>query len=544
MDEYELLKANTIRYKKIKRLLKMVYNYDHFRPKQYEIINRLVTGEDVCAILPTGYGKSLTFQIPALYLDKPAIIISPLISLMDDQKLILDGLDITSCCFNSTANKPVMRQDMLQCKYQFIYITPESIVTMEDFLKSLNEKVGISLVAIDEAHCISSYGFDFRPSYRKLTFIKKCLPNVPILAVTATATNIVATDIIDVLGLKTGTPIKTSFDRPNLYIEARNKTGVIKDVYPIISEHPDESIIIYCLTIKETEKIGEILKNHEVKYGIYHSKLHDREKKKTHKNFINDKINVVVATIAFGMGINKKNVRVVIHYGSPRNLEGYYQEIGRAGRDGEKSYCYVFHSNQDYMLQKTFIANNRETTSQYQKTQLSLLNVMQSYLKTDECRRRVLLKYFDENFVGKCDFCDNCCRVHVRVPIITTNQDVQRETKMLIDLIESIKTRSFGMGMYIKILRGSNDKTINTSMKRNAYYGTGKHKSVNWWKELCEKLIENGFLQQMHIQGKFAVQVIKVTKKGITWTNMIELNGLIEPSEMIQLEPMQMSVIN
>lgn len=542
MDSYEKSKIFTKRYKKLKSLLKMVYGYDNFKPLQYEIINRIISGEDVCAVLSTGYGKSICFQVPALYFDKPAIIISPLISLMDDQRLILEELGISSCCYNSNvANKSEMKKDILQCKYKFVYITPESIVNMKDFLVKLEEKQGISLIAIDEAHCISAYGFDFRKSYRELTFFKDSLPSVPILAVTATATNIVAKDICKVLGFKNEKIIKASFDRPNLYLEVRQKgKNIGSDIVPIIKQYSGKPIIIYCLTKKETSKIAEVLKIHKIECGIYHAGLDSDDKAKTHHDFVKGKLNVIAATIAFGMGINKPDVRVVIHYGSPKNIEGYYQEIGRGGRDGEKSYCYAFYNFRDFKVQESFIANSNDTS--YQKTQLKMLEQMKRYMTTRQCRRQMLLEYFDEDTDDKCDFCDNCCGVHkMEVKIIETEQNVEKEAKILIDLMESIKTRTFGIGTYINILRGSTNKSITSVMKKSKFYGVGKHRSVAWWKEMSENLINRGFLQQVYLKnGRFPMQVIKVTKNGLTWANMADLNGYLDGLRTVQLEPMKM----
>ena len=532
MDSYEKSKKNTRRYQKIKVLLKTIYGYDNFKPKQYEIINRIISGEDVCAILPTGYGKSLTFQIPALYLDKPAIIVSPLISLMDDQRIILDNLGISSCCYNSNVtNKSKMKDEIMNCEYKFVYITPESIENMYDFLVKLNDQHGISLMAIDEAHCISSYGFDFRKSYRKLTDLKEILPDVPLLAITATATNVVCQDICKVLNLNTRKPIKTSFDRPNLYLEVRRKSSsMVNDILPIIKDHEDKSIIIYCLTKKDTFNICSILKLHHIKCGMYHAGLPTEEKMQTHQDFLKNDIRVIVATIAFGMGINKPDVRVVVHYGSPKNIEGYYQEIGRAGRDGKKAYCYAFYNFRDFKIQESFIANCEDST--YQKSQLKLLEQIKYYITTTtQCRRQILLEYFDEDYDHSCGMCDICTGSKLKneeIQPINTTQNIQHEAKLLICLIESMKYKSFGITMYINILRASNNKSVNEKLKRSRFFGAGKHKSVAWWKEVSDKLIEKGFLQKVYIKGgQYAVQIIKVTREGITWAQMEDLNGIL-----------------
>ena len=543
MDSYEKSKRKTKRYKKIKALLKSVYGYDSFRSKQYEIINRIICGEDVCAILATGIGKSLTFQIPALYIDRPAVIISPLISLMADQRMILEELGISSCCYNSEAeDKSRMRKDILKGKYKFIYITPESVVHMKDFLINLEDIQGISLIAIDEAHCISSYGFDFRKAYRELTFFKEALPNIPILALTATATNLVGKDICKVLGLKTSRPLKSSFDRPNLYIEVRRKSKKIDmDIVPIIKKYNDKSIIIYCLTKKETASVAEILKMHKINCGIYHAGLDSDEKADAHKNFIKGKVKVIAATIAFGMGINKSDVRVVIHYGAPKNIEGYYQEIGRAGRDGKKAYCFAFYNARDFKIQESFISNIKDQT--YQKVQLGMLEKMKNYMSTNLCRRQMILEYFGDEADDKCDFCDNCCGVHKDSgqENIKTEQDVQSEAKLLIDLVESTK-KNFGLGMYINILRGSKNKNITSQMRKNKFYSKGSHRSAAWWKEVSENLVKLGYLRQRYVQGgRFAMQVVDATQKGIQWANMAELNDFMDGLSLAKLEPMKMT---
>lgn len=542
-DEYEKSKENTKRYKKIKKLLKAIYGYDNFKPKQYEIINNIISGNDVCAVLPTGYGKSLTFQIPALYLDQPAIVISPLISLMDDQRMILDELGISSCCYNSNVkNKIDMRRDIKQSKYKFIYITPESLISLQNFLVDLFESNGISLIAIDEAHCISSYGNDFRPKYREITFLKDILPDVPILAVTATATETVAEDICDVLKLNNRNIIKSSFNRENLYLEVRKKSVKISrdiahgpgvDLIPILLKHKKEPTIIYCLTKSETVKVAEILKAHKIKCGVYSGDVAMDDRKEIHELFLANQIQVMVATIAYGMGINKSDVRVVIHYGAPKNIEGYYQEIGRAGRDGEKGYCYVLYGGQDFKLQEGFISN--VTDPSYRRTLTDMLIKMKTYLQTNRCRKKVILEYFDEDLEEECGFCDNCCGVKqttLETTHKTISQNVNTEAKQLIDVIESIKGRSFGISMYIDILRGSNNKKITKDMKKSKLFSAGKKKSADWWKELTTKLIELGYLQSVVVKaGRFTYSVIKVTKKGLSWSSLAGYTGLSDVFE-------------
>jgi len=546
MDPYEQVKCRTTRYKKVRKILLDVYGYTSFKPTQYEIINNIINKEDVCAILPTGYGKSLTFQLPALYIGKPAIIVSPLISLMADQKFILDKLNITSCCYNSNVkNRRQMRSDILNNKYQFIYITPESLVTMQDFLVSMNEIVGISLIAVDEAHCISSYGFDFRTSYRRLTMFKDCLPDVPILAVTATATKKVAEDICSVLNLKNKNIIRTTFDRPNLYLEFRDKSKKSRigdDLIPLIKEQLTGSIIIYCISIKDTELVYEIMSQSGIKCGIYHANIKASERESVHEGFISGEIRVVAATIAFGMGINKSDVRLVIHYGCPKTIEGYYQEIGRAGRDGKPAKCITFYGAQDFKIQEFFIDNTKDET--YKKHQYKMLEQIKLYAKARQCRRKIILEYFGETVDGdNCGNCDNCNHVHADKPIeIKTYQNIDKEAKLLIGLIYSLSPTQFGITKHINILRGSKSKDTKPQQK-SEYFNKGCHKSVEWWKEVAENLIKLGYITQVSIKSKYVAKVLKVTDIGCKWCFHSDLTEILDIGDAPQMEQIEMKNI-
>jgi len=522
IDKYEKGKKHTRRHKRIKMLLKKNFDYDQFKPNQYLIINQILNGFDVCAVLPTGYGKSLTFQIPAIYLNKPAIIVCPLISLMEDQEIILKKLGLKSVCYNSNLmNKVQVRSDILNGKYNFVYITPESVIGFDSFLKKLNENLGISLIAIDEAHCISAYGYDFRPSYRNLTFFKEILPDVPIIALTATATPIVAKDICDVLQLETKDGIiQSSFDRSNLYIEINKRTKELsKDLLPLVKKYVKKgAVIIYCLTIKDTEKIATFLKAKEISCAYYHGKLGSEKRSKIHKKFIKGEYDCIVATNAFGMGINKIDVRLVIHYGCPRNLESYYQEIGRAGRDLKNSFCYLFFSPQDFIIQQYHIDRSESKDPEYKKNQYHLLQTMKDYVKSNVCRKKYILNYFQEKKDGNCGKCDICVpRNGDEVQDVKT-KDVSKEVILLLKVMTdalpfSYNSNGFGGNMYIDIIRGSNGKKITLDMKKIHGYGKGINHSKDWWKELIDHLIKDEFIARRSV-SRWGISVLEVTPTG------------------------------
>jgi len=528
MDDYELSKCNTKRYHKIKELMKETFGYNDFKPKQYEIINNIINGIDVCAILPTGYGKSLTFQLPGIYLDKPTVIVSPLISLMEDQCYNLKKIGINACCYNSTIpNKYALKSEILEGYYKFIYITPETIIVSKELLEMLNESHGISLIAIDEAHCISTYGFDFRSAYRQLSYVREMFPDIPILTLTATATNQVVQDICDVMNFQNYIIVKSSFDRPNLELNIlRKNKKMSEDLMPIINKHKNQPTIIYCLTKKETHKISDMLEKYDINCGIYHSSIDNDEKTRIHHQFLNGEINYIVATIAFGMGINKPNVRVVIHYGCPKNVESYYQEIGRAGRDGNDSYCYLLYGFQDFRLHQYFI--NNTTNLEYKINCGGLLEVMKNYVLSNQCRRKLLLNYFNENYQNKCDKCDVCYSESGIASAITDlevkpiSEEANNESLWLINLINEIN-ENYGKTYYIDILRGSNSKKIKKNHKSTSYYGIGKNKSIEWWENLIKVLVKRKYLTTVMSKTNSLYPLLKTTKEGTKWANNLEL---------------------
>jgi Werner syndrome ATP-dependent helicase len=521
LDHYEQAKSKTVRYNKIKKILKDVYSYDNFRSNQYEIINRVVNQEDVCAVMPTGHGKSICFQIPALYLDKPSIVVSPLISLMEDQQINLKKVGIDSCCYNSTVNgiaKKMLRSEILSNKYKIIYITPEMITKCSDLISQLQESCGISLFAIDEAHCISSFGCDFRESYRELNCLKTLYPDIPILAVTATATESVIKDICKVLCLNEPNIIKSSFDRPNLSLNVSLKSSnIVNDLLPLLKKYHDKSIIIFCITRKETESVAQLLKSEisTIKCESYHAGMSTDDRNKIHHKFISGKINCIVATIAFGMGIDKKDVRLVIHYGCPKNIEAYYQEIGRAGRDGNASECCLFYTPRDFKLHRFLI--DKMDNDKFKDSRLKLLIDIEKFITSNECRRKNILKYFGDVYdKDNCKNCDNCIRKSENK---FTNIDISMPTLLLINCIITLGGY-FGSMVTIGVLRGSNNKKIPFKYKKSSIFGKGSKYPDAWWKCIINILIQKEYIREVTIKDSnvpFGVSRLNYTNKGMSW---------------------------
>ena len=524
MDEYEIKKQDTNRYKKLKKLLKKHYGYESFRPSQFKIIYNVIKQKDVCAVLPTGYGKSLCFQLPALYLKEPTIVISPLIALMLDQQKSLEAKGITSCVYNSTVkNKKELENEIIEGKFKIIYITPESVKKCGWLLQKLHENVGISLFAIDEAHCISSFGFDFRSSYRELGKLREICEGIPILAVTATATNKVINDIQTSMKMKDSETIISSFDRPNLEINVESKdSNTIKDIINMINS-TDGSVIIYCVTKKDTEQLCTELKTKNINCNIYHAGLKTKDRERIQLEFMNDEIKCVIATLAFGMGIDKSNVRIVIHYGCPKNIESYYQEIGRAGRDGKESKCYLYYNQKDFVIQQRLI--DLISDQSYKLVRLNLLQIMMNFVNTRGCRKKYLLEYFgDYSIKDKCNKCDNCFSTK---KIIDSEEDKDFKLKYGNDLFKLLLVikdidSNFGVGVIIGIIRGSKNKKIPDKFSKHKFFGSGKNSNEKWWKDLIEKLFEYKYLEKKQIASLISVPAI--SEKGKKYLKEYNLN--------------------
>lgn len=543
MDEYELEHQNTKEYKKAVEVLKNTFSHSSFKPYQYRIINNIVKGNDVLAVMPTGYGKSLCFQLPPLITNELAIVISPLIALMADQKAIMDDLGINSCCYNSTLtikNKKAIENDLIDGKYQIMYITPESLVNLHDLIDKIYEKHGICMIAIDEAHCLSSYGFDFRPKYLEIVNIRKILKNVPVLAVTATATNNVIVDIQRIMKMKNNDFITTSFDRPNLTInvnvQSKNTIDQIVDILrgktdnsKLLKSNDTKKIIVkknnllqkgssivYCLTRKDTENITEQLTSLGISTIAYHSGLTKMERDHAQMDFMNDKYECIAATLAFGMGINKPNVRTVIHYGCPQNIESYYQEIGRAGRDGEKSTCYLFYKQRDFIIQQKFINDIQD--EKYKNHKAHLLSQISKYVSHNQCRRKYILNYFGQQpDFDNCKNCDVCNSVKQKIMSKKTNKDDYKIFQILNTIlnIQVAKGFSFGSSTIALILKGSNSQKIKPWMKELTYFSAFKCETIDNVGKLIQTCHDLGYIENHDIGN--CIKVLQCTNEGIAF---------------------------
>jgi ATP-dependent DNA helicase RecQ len=481
---------------KKQQLLKQYFGYDEFREGQETLINSILDGIDTLGIMPTGAGKSICFQIPALVFDGITIVISPLISLMKDQVSALNQAGVHAAFLNSSLSANQYRlalQYTKEGRYKIIYVAPERLVTEEFLDFALN--ADISMVSIDEAHCVSQWGQDFRPSYLKIMeFIDK-LPKRPVIsAFTATATKEVKDDVIDILRLHRPTVVSTGFDRKNLSFAVQ----MPKDKYEVVSryivDNPDQSGIIYCLTRKVVEEVCSKLKAEGVPVTRYHAGLKDDERVKNQDDFIYDRKPIMVATNAFGMGIDKSNVRFVIHYNMPKNIESYYQEAGRAGRDGEPSECILLYGGQDVVTNQFFIDNNNDNEElDYEALRLvkerdrDRLKKMTFYCFTNECLRDYILRYFGEYGSNYCGNCSNCLTQFEEM-------DVTNIAAHLLGCVQSSRQR-YGLGVIVNTVHGNDlAKLKKYRMNENEHYGSLAKESVFLLRQVMNHLILKEYL--------------------------------------------------
>ncbi|MHC5766060.1 MAG: DNA helicase RecQ [Nostoc sp.] len=481
-----------LQYPHLEQSLKYHFGYDQFRPGQRQIIEDALQNRDLMVVMPTGGGKSLCFQLPALLKNGLTVVVSPLIALMQDQVEALRNNNINATFLNSSLNAYKVRsreEAILSGKVKLLYVAPERLLSERflPFLDLVKEKIGISSFAIDEAHCVSEWGHDFRPEYRQLKSLRKRYPDVPTVALTATATDRVRSDIIQQLGLKQPSIHLASFNRENLYYEVRPKTKyAYAELLELIRE-TEGSTIIYSLTRKKVDELTFKLQNDKIGVLPYHAGLSDEERSSNQTRFIRDDVRVMVATVAFGMGINKPDVRLVVHFDMPRNIESYYQESGRAGRDGEPSRCTIFFSFGDVKTIEWSI--DQKTDPQEQLIAKQQLRQMIDYAEGTDCRRTIQLGYFGERFPGNCGNCDNC-----RHP--KPMQDWTIEAMKFLSCVARCKER-FGMLHIIDVLRGAKkDKILQYEHDKLSTYGIGKDRTLDEWRMLGRSLLHQGLIEQ------------------------------------------------
>lgn len=489
--------------------LKQYFGYDSFRDPQEQIIQNVLAKKDTLVIMPTGGGKSICFQIPALVLDGVTIVISPLIALMKDQ---VDGLranGVEANYFNSSQEpqeQDKIINQVVNKELKLLYVAPESL----SYLSNILSESYVSSIAIDEAHCISSWGHDFRPSYQQLGFLKKSLPNTPIIALTATADKATRKDIVDQLNVPHATQFVASFDRPNISLEVRQGLERMQQITRFVKANKEESGIVYCLSRKATEQVAKKLRESGFDAVAYHAGLSFEERTSVQEAFVYDRTKIVCATVAFGMGIDKSNVRWVIHYNMPKNIEGYYQEIGRAGRDGLASKAILFHSYADVIQLRKFVDGTAN-----EEVQIAKLERMKQFSEATSCRRKILLSYFGESRSENCGNCDVCNNPPKFIDGTVLSQKV-------LSTIARVKQKE-SIGTLIDVLRGSNNSHIlDKGLNQVKTYGIGKDVSWAHWQQYIIQMMNHG-LAELAFHKNNALELTPIAEEVLFKGRKVEL---------------------
>lgn len=519
-------RSDSVLLEEYNELLKKYWGYDSLKQTQFEIIKKVVEeNKDVCAILATGFGKSICYQLPYLITKKNVIVISPLIALMTEQGQEMESKGIPTAVFNSeTTNKKKLQEkdEIIGGNNKLIFMTPEFFIKSFDFIQSIREN--LQMVCIDEAHAVSTWGLDFRPGYTELGVIRDWLPEIPILTLTATASTKVRDDIYRILNLLNPELIVGNFDRPNLLIKVLpRELNIMDTIRTLLNKYQDQYAIIYCKTRDDTDLVASKLRNMGFGAESYHAGMSDKVKKKVQQDFIDGKNKIMCATIAFGMGINIPGVRLVIHYNCPKNMESYYQEIGRAGRDGKPAECVLFYSSKDFQINRFLIKDMKNLQQKsYQEEQIRQI---EKYVWTDYCRRKIILANFGQ-CMESCINCDNCLRKKYKSQMNeeTVLIDYTCHIYLLLNVLTKLNSK-FGIGMCINVLLAKQAKVKEWMIEWDEY-GSGisfdsvsKYNNLDvrskedWWKQLVRYLINNDFIIETQAPGMF-YSTISITPNG------------------------------